>query len=52
MKRIACQFTYPTALAVAVVVLAFVLLAGSSFSRAASPEPGMAPLVRSQGPTD
>ena len=42
MKRIACQFTYPTALAVAVVVLAFVLLAGSSFSRAAAPEPGMA----------
>ena len=42
MKRIASQFTYPTALAVAVVVLAFVLLASPSFSRAASPEPGMA----------
>ena len=42
MKRTACQFTYPTALAVAVVVLAFVLLASPSFSRAASPEPGMA----------
>jgi periplasmic protein CpxP/Spy len=42
MKRIACQITYPTALAVAVVALAFVLLASPSFSRAASPEPGMA----------
>ena len=42
MKRIACRFTYPTALAVAVVVLAFVVLATPSFSRAASPEPGMA----------
>jgi len=42
MKRIAGQFTYPTALAVAVVVLAFVVLASPSFSRAASPEPGMA----------
>ncbi len=42
MKRIACQFTYPTALTVAVVVLAFVLLANPSFSHAAAPEPGMA----------
>ena len=42
MKRIACQFTYPTALAVAVVVLAFVLLASPSPSRAASSDPGMA----------
>ena len=42
MKSIACKFTYPTALVVAVVVLAFVLLASPSFSRAASSEPGMA----------
>ncbi|MGD0400268.1 MAG: Spy/CpxP family protein refolding chaperone [Syntrophobacteraceae bacterium] len=42
MKRIACQFTYPTAFAVAVVVLAFVVLASPGFSRAASSEPGMA----------
>ena len=42
MKRIACQFTYPTALTVAVVLLAFVVLASPSFSRAASSEPGMA----------
>ena len=42
MKRIACQFTYPSALAVAVVVLAFVLLASPNFSRAASSEPGKA----------
>ncbi len=42
MKRIACQFTYPTALVVAVVVLAFVVLASPNFSRAASSEPGMA----------
>jgi len=42
MKRIACQFTYPSALAVAVVVLAFVLLASPNFSRATSSEPGIA----------
>ena len=42
MKRIACQFTYPTALAVAVVLLAFMILASASPSRAASPEPGLA----------
>jgi len=42
MKRIACQFTYPTALAVAVVLLAFMVLASPSPSRAASPEPGLA----------
>ena len=40
MKRIACQFTYSTALAVAVVLLAFMVLA--SPTRAASPEPGLA----------
>ena len=42
MKRIACQFTYPTALAVAVALLAFIILASPSPARAASPEPGMA----------
>jgi len=42
MKRIACQFTYPTALAVAVVLFAFMVLASPSPSRAASPEPGKA----------
>ena len=41
MKRIACQFTYPTALAVAVVLLAFMVFASPSPSRAASPEPGV-----------
>ena len=42
MKRIACQFTYPTVLAVAVVFLAFMVLASPSPSRAASSEPDMA----------
>ena len=42
MKRIARQFTYPTALAVAAVLLAFMVFASPSPSRAASPEPGMA----------
>ena len=42
MKRIACQFTYPTALAVAVVLFAFTVLTSPSPSRAASPEPAMA----------
>jgi periplasmic protein CpxP/Spy len=42
MKRIACQFTYPTTLAVAVVFLAFMVLANPSPSRAASPEQGLA----------
>jgi len=43
MKRIACQFTYPAALAVAgVVLLAFIVLASPGPSLAASPEPGMA----------
>ena len=43
MKRMACQFTYPTTLAVAVaVLLAFIVLASASPSLAASPEPGMA----------
>ncbi len=40
MKRIARQFTYPTALVVAVVLLAFMVFASPSLSRAASPEPG------------
>ena len=42
MKRITCQFTYPTALAVAVALLAFIVLASPSPAWAASPEPGMA----------
>jgi hypothetical protein len=42
MKRIACQFTYPTALVVSVVLFAFMVLASPSPSRAASPDPGMA----------
>ena len=42
MKRIICQFTYPTALAVAAVLLAFMVLASASPLRAASAEPGMA----------
>ena len=41
MKRIARQFTYPTVLAVA-VLLAFMVLSGPSPTRAASPEPGLA----------
>ena len=40
MKRIAYRFAYPTALAVAAVVL--IVLASASPSLAASPEPGMA----------
>ena len=36
MKRIACQFTYPTTIAVAAAVLfAFIVLAGASPSHAA-----------------
>ena len=42
MKRIACQFTYSTALAVAVVLLAFMVLASATPSRASSPKPGPA----------
>jgi protein CpxP len=42
MKRIAGRFTYPTALAVAVVLLAFMVLASPSRSLAASSEPGLA----------
>jgi len=42
MKRIACQFIYSTAPAVAVVLLAFMVFASPSPSRAASPEPGLA----------
>jgi hypothetical protein len=42
MKRIACQFNYLTALAVAVVFLTFMVLVSPSPSRAASPDPGMA----------
>jgi hypothetical protein len=42
MNRITRQFTYPTALTVAAVFLAFMVLAISSPSRAASHEPGAA----------
>jgi hypothetical protein len=42
MKRIACQFTYPTALAVAVVLLAFIVFASPIPARAASPDAGPA----------
>jgi periplasmic protein CpxP/Spy len=42
MKRIACQFNYPTALAVAAVLLAFIVLASPSPSCAASPDAGPA----------
>ncbi len=42
MKRIACKFTFPTLFAVAVVFLAFMVLASPSPSLAASSEPGMA----------
>ena len=42
MKRIACQFPYPTALAVAAVLLAFIVLASPIPTRAASPEAGSA----------
>ena len=42
MKRIARQFTYPTALAVAVTLLAFIVLASATPSLAASPKPGLA----------
>jgi hypothetical protein len=42
MKRTACQFTYPTGLAVAVVLLTFMVFASPSPSRAASSEPGKA----------
>jgi periplasmic protein CpxP/Spy len=43
MKRIACQFTYPTALVVtAAVLLAVMVFLSPGPSRAASPEPGLA----------
>jgi periplasmic protein CpxP/Spy len=42
MKRIANQFIDPAALAVAVALLACIVLASASPSRAASPEPGLA----------
>jgi periplasmic protein CpxP/Spy len=42
MKRITRQFTYPPALALAAVLLAFIVLASPSSSRAASPEQGVA----------
>jgi len=50
MKRLACQFTYPTALAVAAaVLLAFMVLASASPTRAASPEPSQATAVNAPG---
>jgi hypothetical protein len=41
MKRIACQFSYLTTLAVAVALLALMVLASPTPSRAASSEPGL-----------
>jgi hypothetical protein len=50
MKRIACQFTFPTALAVAAAVLiAFTVLASPGPARAASPEPGPATVGTASG---
>ena len=50
MKRIACQFTYPAALAVAAaVLLAFMVLASPSPARAASPEAGLATAANAPG---
>ncbi len=50
MKRIACQFTCPTALAIAAaMLLAFVVLASPSPTRAASPGPGLAAAVNTPG---
>lgn len=42
MKRIACQFTFPAALAAAVALFAFIVLASGTPSLAASPKPGPA----------
>jgi periplasmic protein CpxP/Spy len=42
MKRIAHQFNYPSALAIAAVLLAFMVLGSSRPSYAAPPEPGKA----------
>ena len=42
MKRIACQFTYPTILAITTVLLTFMVLVSPIPSRAASPEPSAA----------
>ncbi|MGD0232347.1 MAG: Spy/CpxP family protein refolding chaperone [Syntrophorhabdales bacterium] len=46
MKRITNQFVYPAVLAVAAVLLAFMVLTGASPTLAASPEPGPAPVVK------
>jgi ERCC4-type nuclease len=50
MKRIACQFTYSTALVIAAVLFAFMVLASPSPSRAASSEPEMATAGKSSKP--
>ncbi|MGA7490896.1 MAG: Spy/CpxP family protein refolding chaperone [Syntrophobacteraceae bacterium] len=50
MKSTACKFTYPAVLAVAMVFLAFMVLASPSSSRAASTEPGMATAGKVSGP--
>ena len=50
MKRIPCQFTYSTTIAVAVVLFAFMVLASPSPSRAASSEPEMATAGKSSKP--
>ncbi len=48
MKRIAHQFTYPTVLAVAAVLLAFMVLAGTTPSLAASPKASKADRVEAR----
>jgi len=50
MKRIPCQFTYSTTLAVSVVLFAFMVLASPSPSRAASPQPDKATAEKASRP--
>ena len=49
MKRIACQFSFLTALAVAAALIAFMVLASPGPTRAAPPEPGLATAVNTPG---
>jgi hypothetical protein len=48
MKRIACRFTYPTILAIAVALLAFMVLSSATPSLAASPEASKADRVEAR----
>jgi hypothetical protein len=52
MKKIACHFTYPTALAVAAVLLAFIVLASPNPSCAASPDAGLKAAAGTSAKTD